>query len=360
MKNVAVDEIEYIELCVGDLLQSTRFFTDALGFRRVAEGGPETGLEAQRCVLMQQGRCRVLLTQGLTPESPSSEYVQRHGDGVRDIALRTPDLVATYAHVIERGAHPVREPAILQDGHGRRVLKATVQAMGDVVHSLIEREGPWEGFLPPGLRAVDAPRSPAKELFSGLDHVAICLTPGTLDAMVRFYTEAFGFRQSHEENVKTHGSGMNSKVVQSPSGRICFPMQEPISHENPGQIGEFLARHGGPGVQHLAMLSPDIVASARQLRTQGIEFLDIPAAYYDRLEGRLGPIPLDLGPLREMGILVDRDPWGLLLQSFTRSVHPRQTLFFEAVERKDARGFGGANIRALYEAVEHELSRAES
>ncbi|RKH48412.1 4-hydroxyphenylpyruvate dioxygenase [Corallococcus sicarius] len=353
------DDIEYVELCVGDAAAASGFYTDSLGFTRMAEGGPETGLVGRRSVLLRQGTLRLLLTQGLTADDAASVFVERHGDGVRDIALRTKDALAAFGHVTQRGAQPLREPVTGKDGAGRRMLQATVAAMGDVVHSLIQSDAAPGTFLPPGLVACEAPVTLDAALFTGLDHLAICLEPGTLDETVRFYQHVFGFHQSHQEVVHTDASGMNSKVVQSPSSRIVLPLQEPLSRENPGQIGEFLRRHGGPGVQHLAMLTTDIVGCVRQLQRH-LPFLQIPARYYERLESRLGALSFDMGPLRELGILVDRDEWGTLLQTFTRSVHSRQTLFFEAIQRQEARGFGGANIRALFEAVERDYARVQA
>jgi 4-hydroxymandelate synthase len=299
----------------------------------------------------------VLLTEGLDPEGPVAGYVRRHGDGVRDIALRSRDAVADFELAVRRGARPVEEPVVVEDGRGRRLVRAAVAGMGDVVHSLIQRDGPRDFFVPERFRALASGPVPTRELVSSLDHLAICLAPGTLDETARFYQEVFGYRVTHEENVRTRKSGMNSKVVQSASGRVCLPMQEPATGESPGQIAEFLAAHGGPGVQHVAMLTPDIASSVRALSQRSLEFLEIPSTYYEVLESRLGQLGLDVGVLRELGILVDRDEWGLLMQAFTRSRHSRGTLFFEMVERKDARGFGGANIRALFEAVEREHAR---
>jgi 4-hydroxymandelate synthase len=353
------EDIEYVELCVADASMAAGFYSERLGFTRIAEGGPQTGLVGRRSVLLQQGALRLLLTQGLTEDDSASEYVRRHGDGVRDIALRTKDAVGAFGHVTQRGALPLREPVKALDGEGRELIQATVGTVGDMVHSFIQSPAAVGAFLPPGMVPCESMASLTPAMFAGLDHLAICLEPGTLDATVRFYQHVFGFHQSHEEVVHTRSSGMNSKVVQSASTRIILPLQEPLSKENPGQIGEFLRRHGGPGVQHIALLTQDIVGAVRQLR-EHTGFLEIPPAYYERLETRLGALEFDLGPLRELGILVDRDRWGTLLQTFTRTEHPKQTLFFEVIQRQEARGFGGANIRALFEAVERDYARAQA
>lgn len=350
---MSCEEVDLIELYVEDVEAAARFHASRLGFQGVARGGPETGLMEQHSLLMKQGSLRLLLTEARSESHPAAEYVRRHGDGVADIVLRTRDAAAAFEAACRHGARPVREPTVLQDEHGR-VMRATVAVTGDLHHSFVQREGPSDA-LPVGLRrAVGLPVSPG-EMFSDLDHFAICIDPGTLEPLVHFYERGLGFQPSHEENVRTPRSGMNSKVVQNASGRICMVLMEPPTPERTGQIGEFLQNHGGPGVQHFALRTPDIIDAIRQLRTEGIEFLDIPASYYDVLEERLGSLEgLDLPLLRELDVLVDRDPHGLLLQCFTRSRHPRHTFFLEVVQRKAARGFGAANIRALFEAVERE------
>lgn len=349
-------DIDHVEMWVEDAREAAVFYVGTFGFRVV--GRTEAGVEGRRSLLLQQGHLRLVLTEA-SGEGPSAEFVRRHGDAVKDIALRVTDVEAAFRDVVRRGARPVSGPAVYGDG-ATRVSRATVAAMGDVVHSFVQREsrGGPEDFLPGVYQPVtEGFPLPAFEPFAALDHLALALEPGMLEPMVRFYRDVFGFHESHEENVRTGESGMNSKVVQNDNGRICFPMMEPARDGKPGQIDDFLARHGGPGVQHFAMLSHDIEAAIRALRTQGVAFLDIPPGYYEVLEERLGRLDLDVARTRDYGILVDRDAWGLLLQAFTRSMHPRRTLFFEVIQRKDARGFGGANIRALFEAVEREQAR---
>lgn len=351
--------IDHLQLYVGNARAAAGFFCSSLGFRVVAESGPETGSDSQRSYLLEQGSVRLVLTSALSPEDPAAEYVRRHGDGVRDIALETPNAVEAFEEAVRRGAQPVREPVLLK-GEGARVIHAAVAApMGNLVHTFIQREGEPGVFMPGLFRETCSFAPPVISPFDTLDHLAICLEPGMLDKSVRFYEEVFDFRRIHEENVQSEYSGMNSKVVANDNYGITFPMMEPaVGARQRGQIGDFLAHHGGAGVQHLAMASNDIVNSVRALKSQRVEVLDIPAAYYEALPARLGDdVDLDLSVLREQGILADRDSCGILLQTFTRSVHPRRTLFFEVIQRLKARGFGSGNIRALFEAKEREEAR---
>jgi len=354
-----LQSIDYIQLYVEDARESALLYCSALGFRVVAESGPETGVASQRSYLLQQGTMKVLLTSALSPEDEAAEYVRRHGDGVKDIALQTSDAVKAFEEAVRRGARPVREPVFLK-GEGARVIHAAVGLpMGDLIHTFIQREG-QEGVFMPGLfRETHDFALPAISPIGSLDHIAICQELGTLDRAVRFYEEVFDFHLLHVENVRAEYSGMNSKVVANANSRIIFPMMEPVTgSRRRGQIGDFLEHHGGPGVQHLALLTQDIAATIRGMKAREIGFLDIPPAYYEALPGRLGDAVLDLHRLREHGILADRDASGILLQAFTRSSHPRGTLFFEVIQRMNSRGFGAGNIRALFEAKEKEELRS--
>lgn len=350
--------IDHVELYVEDADESAHFYSSSLGFRVVARSGPETGMETRRSYLLRQGSMKMLVTSALTPEEPAAEYVRRHGDGIKAIAFQTPNTVKAFEETVRRGARPVQEPFVLENGNTRVVQAAVAAPMGDLVHTFIQREGRESVFMPGRFRETNDFAAPIIKPFTGLDHLAICLEPGTLEETVRFYEEVFGFHLLHSENVQAEYSGMNSKVVANANGRITFPMMEPIPSSRRGQIEEFLQLHGGAGVQHLAMLSDDIAASIREMRARRVEFLDIPGAYYDALPGRLGKSDMDLSVLRAHGILADHDESGVLLQIFTRSSHARRTLFFEVVQRMNARGFGGGNIRALFEAKEREQARS--
>ncbi len=308
-------------------------------------------------MLLAQGTARLLLTWALRPGHPAADYVERHCDGVHDIALRTPNAALAFKRAVEGGAVPLLEPTVF-DGEDGRVIQATVSSpLGDVVHSLIERETEPGCFIPGRFRALDPAPSAGPEMFSLIDHLAFCLAPGTLDGAMRMYERAFGFHKAHEENISTEYSGMNSKVAQNGSGKLCFAMQEPALGKRRGQLEEFLASHGGPGVQHIALQTGDIVGTLRTLRSRDVHFLQTPGAYYDMLLERAGPIEESLEDLRANSVLVDRDAWGYLLQIFAKSVHVRNTLFLEVIQRRRSRGFGGNNIKALYEAIERERTR---
>ena len=347
--------IDHLELCVGDLDAAVRWLVNGYGFRVTGRARPEPGV---RRLLLQQGAVRLVLTQPLDPRDPAAAFVELHGDGVRDVALGTPDAAAAFHEAVRRGAVPVHAPSV-DEGPGGRVVWATVASPVDgLVHSFIQREAPEPDFWPGRFQHVVS-ALPERELMVALDHVALCLMPGTLDEMVRAYGELFGLHESHEETVVTQYGGMNSKVVQDASGRVCFPMQEPRQGKLPGQIDRFLSNHRGPGVQHLAFLSEDILESVRGLREREVSFLDTPPGYYEAMPGRVGAIDEDLEVLRAGHVLVDREGEGYLLQLFTRSAHVRRTLFFEIIQRKQSRGFGGANVRALYQSVEQEMLRKE-
>lgn len=353
---MVVQDLDHVELYVEDLERAALFYISTFGFRVVAEAGPETGLSGRRAVLLQQGRARVLLTSALSADDFAAGFVRKHGDAVRDVALRTADAAEAFYEAVRRGARPVREPEVFSQGDSR-VVRATVAGVGDLVHSFIQRVGPDAGLFPGLFQPTERFPVSAVEPFTAVDHMAICLEKGTLESTVRFYEHVLGFRQSHVEDVRTEYSGMNSRVVQAAGGRVVFPMMEPISGVRRGQIDDFLENHGGPGVQHLAMLTEDMPTALRALKARNVEVLDVPEAYYEALEARVGRVELDLPTLRSLNVLVDRDDSGVLLQAFTRSMHPKRTLFFEVIERQQASGFGGANIRALFEAVEREQAR---
>ena len=342
--------IDHLELYVAQLEDATERFCSGLGFHVASRSGPS--------LLLQQGHIRVVLTQALSDSDEVAEYVARHGEGVKDVALRTRDAAAAFHEAVRRGAIPVREPRVYTGPHGRLVRATVASPVGDLVHSFIQREAPehdfWPGLFQPTARFV-----PKREFLRSLDHVALCLMPGTLQPTVEAYARIFGLRQSHEENVETQYGGMNSKVMQDASGRVCFPMQEPRSGKLPGQIDRFLENHRGPGVQHLAFHTDDLLEAVRGLREREVVFLDAPPGYYEAMPARVGPVKEDLEVLRAQGILVDREGEGYLLQIFTRSTHPRRTFFFELIQRQRALGFGGANVRALYLSVEQEMLRKE-
>lgn len=302
-----------------------------------------------RSVMLRQGTIALLLTAADAPGDPAADYVQRHGDGVASIAFRTDDVTKAFDQAVMGGARPIATPAFA-DHDGGHVGTAIVSGFGDVTHRLVERAGSaadsWTGRGPGGM-------------FLDLDHAAICLPAGQIEHTVRFYGDAFGFAHVFNERIEVNGQAMISKVVQDDAGAVTFTLIEPDPGRKPGQIDEFLDRHGGAGVQHLALRTTDIARAVRTLSARGVRFLAAPGGYYRRLEPRLGSLAIPVEVLREVNVLADRDQWGQLFQIFTRSAHERGTFFFEFIERRGALTFGSGNIRALYEALgEEQASKA--
>jgi 4-hydroxymandelate synthase len=348
--------IDHVEFYVGDARQAAFVLCSAFGFRLLGQGGPETGLEGRRTLLLGQGDCRVLLTSGLAPDHPAARYVGRHGDGVAVVAFGTSDARAAFDRAVAGGASAVEAPRTYTGG-GATVVTATVSGFGDVVHRLVERQGAEGEFLPGGIDMLDVPPPAAEpDLLRACDHVAVCLEAGTLDATAKHYRTAFGFDVIFEEYIEVADQGMFSQVVQSPGGGVTLTLIEPDAGRSPGQIDDFLAWHGGPGVQHVALSSQDIVSAVDRLSAAGVGFAPTPGSYYTALDGRLGTAGLPVGRLEPRGILVDRDHWGLMYQIFARSLHVRRTFFWELIERHGSRTFGTSNIPALYEAKERELA----
>jgi 4-hydroxymandelate synthase len=357
-----IQGIDHIELYVGDAQQSAYYYSSAFGFEVGGQGGPETGLVGQRSLLMCQGDVRMVLTSGLYAEHPATEYVQRHGDGVAVVGLQVTDAAQAFAELVGRGARPVAEPKIYGDSDSTVVI-AEVVGFGDVIHRLVQRSGaavggPRESFLPGAIAMTEREPVLDSPMLYRIDHLAICVPAGKLQATSDFYQEVYGFAQIFTEYIDVAGQGMNSVVVQSPSGGVTFTLIEPDTARRPGQIDDFLQWHAGAGVQHIALITDDIVSTVDRLSGRGVRFLTTPAAYYRNLEDRVGPVDACIPDLARHGILVDRDHWGQLLQIFTESTHVRRTLFIEVIERRGARTFGSGNIKALYEAKEREMVHA--
>ncbi|GAA1743240.1 4-hydroxyphenylpyruvate dioxygenase [Luedemannella helvata] len=344
--------IDHIEMYVGDARQTAYVLCTAFGFRVRGQGGPETGLAGQRSLLLGQGDIRILVTTGLAADHPAAEYVARHGDGVAVIGFGVTDLAEAYATALAGGATGLLPPA----EHGQGVRTAMVSGFGDVTHRLVSRAGSADPFLPGAIDMIAPDPDHGDELLQLIDHAAICLPAGELDPTVDFYTDAFGFGEIFSEYIEVGEQGMESRVVQSPSGGVTFTLIQPDTKRSRGQIDDFVAWHGGAGVQHLAFATDDIVRAVRTFADRGVGFSRPPASYYDVLNDRVGEVDVPLAELRDVGVLVDRDHWGQLYQIFTQSLHVRRTFFVELIERHGARTFGSRNIRALYEAKERELA----
>lgn len=346
---------DYVELYTGNAKQSAHFFSTVFGFKPIAFAGLETGWRDRASIVMQQRDVRLVLTAPLVPESEVAAHVLQHGDGVKDVAFNVDDAGKAFETAVKHGATPVTEPISFED-EGGRITKATIKAFGNTVHSFIQRDGAPKSFLPDFQNFSTKPADGGSRL-GAIDHIAISLERDTLDEWVEFYQNVLGLRQSHQEDVTTEYTGMRSKVVQDDARTVVFPMMEPATGKRKSQIEEYLNFHRGPGVQHVALASDDIISSVRTLRSRDIGFLNTPRSYYEMLEERVGPIDPEIKDLCELGILVDRDGWGYLLQVFTEPMQSRPTMFFELIQRYGARGFGGGNIKALFEAVEREQAR---
>jgi 4-hydroxyphenylpyruvate dioxygenase len=345
----------YIEYYVGNARQAAHFWRTAYGFKPIAYCGLETGVRDRTSIFMLQDDIRLLLTAAVDRHSPIARHVNEHGDDVKDIAFAVEDASAAYEAAVMRGARPIMSPTVFEDDSGS-MTKATINAFGDTVHSFIERSGPSgaaDAYFPNFELVRHAPSAVPTGL-KQIDHVAVCIEPRKLDEMVGFYSDVLGFHHSHTEDVLTEYSSMNSKVVENRTGQIKFALVEPGAGNRKSQIEEYLSFHEGPGAQHVAFSSHDIAATVRALRANGNEFLRVPDTYYQALRSRIGEIDEDIEALRGLNILADRDQWGYLMQIFSKPILDRPTIFTEIIQRKRARGFGGGNIRALFEALEHE------
>jgi 4-hydroxymandelate synthase len=337
-------DIEYVELYVDDRQLTVDYFVSSLGFTLVAESVDDD----KNSALLRQGEVQLIVTTG----PATHEFLDAHGDGVADIALTCDDVLATSQAAVAAGAslmncRPGSYPA--------------VSAFGSAWHTLVPRPAARRNRLPAGRTWVSPSALPDRPTgrIGLLDHVAICLNGGTLAEYADFCARAFGLARYSSEYVSLGDQAMDSIVVRSPSGGITFTLVAPDPEKNPGQLDAFLSRNGGPGVQHLAFLVDEIISAVGEYRNRGIKFLSSPAAYYEMLAERFPDMGEEVTDLRAANVLADRDEWGYLLQIFTRSTHERSTLFYELIQRRGARGFGSANIRALYEAVERDRLAAE-
>lgn len=349
---VQLEGYDYVRLNVGNAYQTMHFLRSLFGFTPIAYSGLETGARDQVSYVLGQGSIRVVVTSPLDPSGPTAEEIKIHGDAVKEIAFTVKDAAGAFHQALLGGANPVAEPIVQEDQSGS-VMVATVQACGDLIHSFVQRTD-YSGSFLPEYRDIPGGDHRNADYLLEIDHVALSFPTGELDRGVEAYKTVLGLEVSHEENIVTQYSAMNSKVVQNTSGTIRFPMMEPGRAQRKSQIEEYLKYNHGPGVQHLAFSCKDIVQTVRALRNAGVEFLKTPATYYDVLSARVGTIHEDIEVLRELNVLVDRDEWGHLLQIFTKPISGRPTLFFELIQREGARGFGSGNIRALFDAVERE------
>jgi 4-hydroxyphenylpyruvate dioxygenase len=353
-----VHGIDHLELYVGNAAQSAYYFTRALGFAETAYAGLATGRRDRVSHVLEQGRIRLVLTGTLSGEDDVGDHHRRHGDSVRTVALSVPDATAAYWHAVEHGARGVETPHALEDEHGS-VRLSSVETYGEVRHLFVERDGYGGAFLPGFEHRGEAPGGP-EGLLAGIDHVVGNVELGHMEEWVGYYERVFGMTEMihfSDEEISTEYSALMSKVVTDGSGRLKFPINEPAQGKRKSQIEEYLEFHNGPGVQHVALATTDVVRTVGELRRRGVQFLAIPDSYYEDMPERVGEIAEDLRDLREQGILVDRDDEGYLLQIFTKPLGDRPTLFFEVIERHGSRGFGEGNFKALFQALESEQAR---
>ncbi|MFL5607997.1 MAG: 4-hydroxyphenylpyruvate dioxygenase [Gemmatimonadaceae bacterium] len=355
-----INGTDYIEFYVGNAKQAAHYYRAAFGFQLVGYRGPETGTRDRASYLLQQDKIRFVLTTAIRPDlSPDAEriadHVYEHGDGVRDIALWVDDARDAFRKAVERGAESVHEPMVLRDDDGEIVI-ASFKIYGETIHSLVERRN-YRGLFMPGYRSVAMHFSPPDVGLRYVDHCVGNVELGKMNHWVEFYAHVMGFRNLltfDDKTISTEYSSLMSKVMANGNDRIKFPINEPAKGKKKSQIDEYLEFYKGPGVQHLALATDDIIRTVTTLRDRGVEFLSVPTTYYDDLQKRVGKIDEDVQSLAKLGILIDRDPDGYLLQIFTKPVEDRPTVFYEIIQRKGAKSFGAGNFRALFEAIERE------
>jgi 4-hydroxyphenylpyruvate dioxygenase len=345
---------DYVEFYVGNAKQAAHYYMSAFGFQALAYAGPETGVKDRASYVVRQNKLTFVLTSAIRPGHCIAEHVARHGDGVKMLALRTPDAASAWLETTKRGARSFLAPKHMRDGGGEVVMSG-IHTYGDTVHLFIERKH-YEGVFLPGYVKWGNPNfSPEDTGLLYVDHCVGNVGWNQMNKWVKFYEDVMGFQNIlsfDDEDISTEYSALMSKVISNGNGYVKFPINEPAEGKKKSQIEEYLEFYNGEGVQHVALATGDIVKTVRSLMSTGVEFLQVPASYYDDLLGRVGTIDEDLEPLKELGILVDRDNEGYLLQLFSKPVQDRPTLFFEIIQRKGAKSFGKGNFKALFEAIE--------
>jgi len=350
-----INGTDYIEFWVGNAKQASHFYRSAFGMEVVAYRGPETGVRDRASYLLQQDKVRFVLTTPIRSTGPIAEHVAKHGDGVRDIAMWVDDAREAFRLAVERGAEPATEPQVVKDENGEIVI-AAIRTYGDTIHSLVERRR-YNGLFMPGFVPVSSPYKASPVGLKYVDHCVGNVELGKMNEWVGFYERVLGFVNIltfDDKTISTEYSALMSKVMSNGNGRIKFPINEPAAGKKKSQIDEYLEFHEGPGVQHIAIATDDIISTVTEMRSRGVEFLRVPTTYYDSIGDRVGKIDEDIEPLRELGILVDRDDEGYLLQIFSKPVQDRPTVFYEIIQRKGAKSFGAGNFKALFEALERE------
>jgi 4-hydroxyphenylpyruvate dioxygenase len=346
---------DYIEFYVGNAKQAAHFYKTAFGFQSLAYSGPETGTKDRASYAIQQNKITFVLTTPMRPNHPVAEHHHKHGDGVKVLALTVPDATSAWEETTKRGGKSFMKPTTLRDDDGEVVMSG-IHTYGEVIHLFIERHN-YRGPFMPGFRKWESNYNPPE---TGLQHVDHCVGNvgwNQMNPWVKFYEEVMGFRNIltfDDKDISTEYSALMSKVMSNGNGFVKFPINEPAEGKKKSQVEEYLEFYNGEGVQHIAMATNNIIETVTDLQKRGVEFLNIPSTYYDTLLDRVGHIDEELNALKRLGILVDRDDEGYLLQIFSKPVEDRPTLFFEIIQRKGAKSFGKGNFKALFEAIERE------
>ncbi|MEM1338566.1 MAG: 4-hydroxyphenylpyruvate dioxygenase [Bacteroidota bacterium] len=351
-----INGTDYVELYVGNSKQAAHFYKTAFGFQSHAYAGLETGLKDRESYVVIQDKIRLVLTSPLRSGTEIGKHIDMHGDGVKVVALWVDDATYAYETAISRGAKSYMVPKVEEDTAGK-VIRSGIYTYGETVHIFVERKD-YNGIFLPGYKKWETPDyNPEPTGLKYVDHMVGNVGWNKMNYWVSFYENVMGFKNilSFDDNdISTDYTALMSKVMSNGNGRIKFPINEPAEGKKKSQVEEYLDFYEGEGVQHVAVATNDIIKTVRLLRSRGVEFLRVPATYYDAVTDRVGTIDEEIAPLKELGILVDRDDEGYLLQIFTRPVEPRPTMFFEIIQRKGAQSFGKGNFKALFEAIERE------
>ncbi|MEQ8810356.1 MAG: 4-hydroxyphenylpyruvate dioxygenase [Imperialibacter sp.] len=346
---------DYLELYVGNALQAAHYYKTAFGFQSLAFCGLETGVKDRTSYVLVQDKIRLVLTTPLKADTEIGRHIDKHGDGVKVVALWVEDATKAFEETTARGAKPFMEPQVEKDENGE-VVRSGIYTYGDTVHIFVERKN-YTGVFLPGFKPWKSSYNPKPIGLKYVDHMVGNVGWGEMNQWVDFYANVMGFAQLvsfDDKDISTEYTALMSKVMSNGNGRVKFPINEPADGAKKSQVEEYLDFYNGSGIQHIAVATDDIIETVTQLQNRGVEFLNVPTTYYDDLLDRVGHIDEDLEPLKKLGILVDRDDEGYLLQIFTKPVEPRPTMFFEIIQRKGARSFGKGNFKALFEAIERE------
>jgi len=354
-----INGTDHIEFYVGNAKQAAHYYKTAFGFQSLAYAGPETGIRDRVSYVLQQGKIRLVLTTALKSDHPVADHVKKHGDGVKILALWVDDAYKSYEETVKRGGKSYMEPVTMTDEHGE-VRMSGIYTYGETVHLFVERKN-YNGLFLPGYKAWNSSYQPTDTGLLYVDHCVGNVGWNRMNPTIKWYEDVMGFvniLSFDDKQINTEYSALMSKVMSNGNGFVKFPINEPAEGKKKSQIEEYLDFYEGEGVQHVAIATNDIVATVRSLKARGVEFLDAPPnSYYEDLPNRVGKIDEDIAPLQELGILVDCDEEGYLLQLFTKPVEDRPTLFFEIIQRKGAKSFGAGNFKALFESIEREQAK---